>query len=93
MLATRVVRNEGRASAQDAHEREYWKLERDVFVAAALTALILAGSLPMMIGLMFPVPAAWLNLGLLLLTTPVQFWAGWDFYPGPGRRCGTARRT
>ena len=77
-----VVRNEGRASAQDAHEREYGKLERDVFVAAALTALILAGSLPMMLGFMLPVPAAWLNLGLLILATPVQFWAGWRFYSG-----------
>ncbi len=77
-----VVRHEGRASVQDAHEREYGKLKRDVFVAATLTALILAGSLPMMLGFMLPVPVAWLNLGLLVLATPVQFWAGWRFYRG-----------
>ena len=29
-----------------------------------------------------PVPVRWLNIGLLLLATPVQFWAGWRFYRG-----------
>ncbi len=75
-----VARHE--VGASDTHEREYGKLERDVFVAAALTALILLGSLPMMLGFMLPVPVAWLNLGLLILATPVQFWAGWRFYRG-----------
>ena len=77
-----VLRDEGGTSAQDAHEREYGKLERDFFVAAALTVLILAGSLPMMLGFMPPVPVGWLNLGLLVLATPVQFWAGRRFYWG-----------
>jgi P-type Cu+ transporter len=44
--------------------------------------LILLGSLPMMLGLKPPVPMGWLNLGLLLFATPVQFWAGRRFYRG-----------
>ena len=68
--------------AEDAHQGEYRKL-RDSFIwAAALTLLILIGSLPHMLGVPSPVPMSWLNFGLLALATPVQFWAGWRFYKG-----------
>jgi Cu+-exporting ATPase len=77
-----VVREDEGSSVEDSREREYGKLESDFFLAAALTALILIGSLPMMLGFMPPVPVAWLNLGLLVLATPVQFWAGRRFYRG-----------
>ncbi len=78
-----VVREgEAEASDEDAHEKEYRKLRNDFLVAAALTALILVGSLPHMLGFMSPIPMSWLNLGLLALATPVQFWAGWRFYKG-----------
>jgi copper ion binding protein len=76
-----VVR-EDESSTEDSHEREYGKLKRDFLLAAALTALILLGSLPHMFGFMLPIPAGLLNFGLLLLATPVQFWAGWRFYRG-----------
>jgi P-type Cu+ transporter len=76
-----VVREEG-SSVEDSREREYRKLKSDSLLAAALTAIILLGSLPHMLGLMLPIPSGWLNLALLLLATPVQFWAGWRFYRG-----------
>ncbi len=75
-----VNEGEAEASTEDAHEKEYRKLRNSFLVAAALTALVLVGSLPHMLGYMPPIPTLWLNLGLLALATPVQFWAGWRFY-------------
>ncbi len=76
-----VVREE-ESSTEDAHQREYRKLKSDFLLAAALTAPIFVGSLPHMFGFMLPIPMGWLNLGLLLLATPVQLWAGRRFYLG-----------
>src|SRR5215211_1472939 len=76
-----VIREE-ESSVEDSHEREYSKLRADFLLAAALTALVILGSLPHMFGFMLPVPMGWLNFGLLLLATPVQFWVGWRFYRG-----------
>jgi Cu+-exporting ATPase len=76
-----VIREED-SSVEDLHEREYGKLRADLLLAATLTALILVGSLPHMFGFMLSFPTRWLNVGLLVLATPVQFWAGWRFYRG-----------
>jgi P-type Cu+ transporter len=76
-----VVRGE-ESCAEHSHEREYKKIKADFILAAALTALILVGSLPMMLGLEPPIPMMWLAFVLLALATPVQFWAGRRFYRG-----------
>jgi Cu+-exporting ATPase len=76
-----VVRGE-ESFAEDSHEREYKKLKADFILAAALTTIILVGSLPMMLGLEPPIPMVWLKVLLLVLATPVQFWAGKRFYRG-----------
>src|SRR5829696_405699 len=76
-----VVRG-GESFAEDSHEREYKKLNADFILAATLTALILVGSLPMMLGFEPPIPMMWLTIVLLWLATPVQFWAGRRFYRG-----------
>jgi P-type Cu+ transporter len=69
-------------ATEEIHEREYGKLKGNLIWATILTALILIGSLPHMLGIMVPIPILWLNLGLLALATPVQFWAGARFYRG-----------
>src|SRR5215212_5680427 len=74
-----VVREE-EGPFEDARALEYGRLRRRFFVAAALTALVVAGSLLMILGL--EVPGRWLSFVLLALATPVQFWAGWRFYTG-----------
>jgi P-type Cu+ transporter len=76
-----VVRGE-ESFAVDSHECEYKELKADFILAAALTALILVGSLPMMLGFGPPIPMMWLAFVLLGLATPVQFWAGRRFYRG-----------
>jgi P-type Cu+ transporter len=76
-----VVRGE-ESIGVDSHEREYKELKADFILAAALTALILVGSLPMMLGFEPPIPMMWLAFVLLGLATPVQFWAGRRFYRG-----------
>ena len=75
-----IVREE--EPVEEAREGEYRALRGDFLIAAVLTALILAGSLPFMLGFEAPIPMMWLNFGLLALATPVQFWAGRRFYRG-----------
>ena len=60
-------------------EREYNKLKRKFFFGLVISVIVLIGSLEWIPG----VPRILTNYYLLwLLATPVQFWAGWQFYRG-----------
>lgn len=65
---------------REAHEKENRLLRLKFLVGAALTLPVLLGSFPQL----FPwIPAvlrsSWVQL---VLTTPVQFWVGWQFHRG-----------
>ena len=62
------------------HRREIETLRNKVIVASALGALIMIGSFRAL----FPFIPAFLGNWYVLwaLATPVQFWAGWQFYRG-----------
>ncbi|MCX5971034.1 MAG: heavy metal translocating P-type ATPase [Coprothermobacterota bacterium] len=77
---TATLVGESRDREVEARRREQRDLALRLWVSAALSLVILAGS---MLG-MVPGFPAWLanTYLLLLLATPVQFWAGWRFYRG-----------
>ena len=74
---------EGDAVEAEARQRAraMRTLKRKLFVALGLGALILLGSWPVVPGFRdLPMQAQF--LALFALATPVQFWAGWQFYTG-----------
>ncbi len=79
-----VVEEGARPESVDEHQessrREVLKARNRAFVALALGALILLGSMAPMLGWTLPVLSD--PLVLWALATPVQFWAGWQFYRG-----------
>lgn len=64
------------------HEEHEAQLRRKLIVSAALTVAIFFLMYPGMLGLKLPIPDQLNYLLQLLLATPVQFWAGWQFYKG-----------
>ncbi len=80
---------EGPALSADGMERELARestlLRRKVSVAAVLTVLVMVSSLPHMLGLhSLPLLPFWFTSPRtqLILTTPVLFWCGRDFFTG-----------
>ncbi|WP_273886883.1 heavy metal translocating P-type ATPase [Rubrobacter naiadicus] len=69
-------------SAEPEDRKEQSILKKDFLGAAALTLLVVLGSIPHMFGFRPPVPGQLWNVGLLILATPVQFWFGRRFYRG-----------
>ena len=60
---------------QQYHQAELAELKTKLLVSGVLTLGVMLGSMPRIPLLSHP-------LVLLLLTTPVQFWVGWQFYQG-----------
>jgi Cu+-exporting ATPase len=65
-----------------ARRREYEDLRRRFVVAAGLGFLALLGTYQAWFPLLRDVPRQTMFFVLFLVTTPVQFWAGWRFYRG-----------
>jgi Cu+-exporting ATPase len=70
----------GMAERQERKEAAYRQLRRRFWFAAALSVPVMLLGMSEHLGLPISQAASfWLQL---LLTTPVQFWAGWQFYRG-----------
>jgi P-type Cu+ transporter len=69
------------AERQD-RQAENRKLRRKVWTAGAISAVLVIGSLPAMIGLSIPFIPMWLHdpLVQLVFTTPVMLWCGASFF-------------
>ncbi len=63
---------------EQAAETAKRDLTRRLTVSAVLAVIVFVGSMPMLFPFVEAIPGR--NLWLLLLATPVQFWAGWPFY-------------
>ena len=80
------LQNDGLAPEDDAERRdrqaENQKLVRRVWVSGSISAILVIGSLPAMIGLPLPFIPMWLHdpWFQLVLTAPVLFWAGNGFF-------------
>lgn len=74
---------EGRSALdieREARERELSELRTKLYVSAVLSVLILIGSFQDMLPFITIIPRRTMWFILFLLTTPVQFWAGRQFY-------------
>lgn len=62
--------------------REFRLLRRKVIVAGMISIILIIGSLPMMTGLMLPFIPMWMHNAWfqLIISTPVLFWCGAEFF-------------
>jgi P-type Cu+ transporter len=70
------------AAQQRIQRLETRRLSQKVWVGAAISILLVVGSVPAMTGIQLPFIPMWLHNGWLqaALTAPVQFWCGKSFY-------------
>ncbi|HEX77037.1 MAG TPA: copper-translocating P-type ATPase [Dehalococcoidia bacterium] len=74
--------SELRDREKEAREAEYRGLRVKFVASAILAALVLLGSHPSWLPGLEGIPQQSRFMALLVLTIPVQFWAGWQFYAG-----------
>ncbi len=66
----------------EARQREQRTLLAKLIFAGVVGALLMLGAQHGRIPLLADIPVRWINVVSFLLATPVQFWAGWQFYVG-----------
>ena len=66
----------------EARQREQRTLLAKLLFAGIIGALLMLGAQHQHIPLLADIPVRWINVVSFLLATPVQFWAGWQFYVG-----------
>lgn len=66
----------------DKSRDEVGQLKKRLIIAAALTVIVMVGSMHELIPALMLIPDKIRYIVLLVLATPVQFWAGWRFYRG-----------
>jgi Cu+-exporting ATPase len=67
---------------RERREKELTALKNKFIISAILSAVVMMLSMQMFIPSLSIIPHAILNIILLILTTPVQLWCGWQFYKG-----------
>lgn len=83
----KTLREEGeREELEDKEKKEREKevliLKRKILVGALISIPVILGSYPDWFPFVEIIPRFWRFIALFLLTIPVQFWAGWQFYSG-----------
>lgn len=63
-------------------EKELATLKKKIIVGALISLPVFLGSYPQWFPFVEIIPRFWRFFFLFLLTIPVQFWAGWQFYRG-----------
>jgi len=85
----RELAEEGWDTEAEAREREQRTLLAKLLFAGIVGALLMLGAQHQHIPLLADIPVRWINVVSFMLATPVQFWAGWQFYVGTWK---TAKR-
>jgi Cu+-exporting ATPase len=85
----RELAEEGQDAEAEAHNREQRTLLAKLLFAGIVGAILMLGAQHQHIPLLADIPVRWINVVSFLLATPVQFWAGWQFYVGTWK---TAKR-
>lgn len=67
---------------KEEREKELAILRRKIVVGVLVSILLFLGGFSEWFPFVGVVPRFWRNFLLLLLTIPVQFWVGWQFYRG-----------